>query len=192
MNVETKDLTPQLWPDLERLFGSNGACGGCWCMSWRTQRGERWADIKGAEAKRRMRALVRKDAAHGVLAYVDGEPVGWCAYGRRVEYAKLDRASSLACADAERVGSLPCFFIVRMAVGSGFWTAASSSAGAEMASPSASSARTATSLSTSGPRRRCGRATTCSETSHVWYPVWFTNTCCIRTGVLRSRTRAPG
>jgi hypothetical protein len=96
MIVETKDLTPQLWPDLERLFGSNGACGGCWCMSWRTQRGERWADIKGAEAKRRMRALVRKDAAHGVLAYVDGEPVGWCAYGRGVEYAKLDRAPSLA------------------------------------------------------------------------------------------------
>jgi GNAT superfamily N-acetyltransferase len=123
MNVETKDLTPQLWPDLERLFGSNGACGGCWCMAWRTERGERWADIKGAEAKRRMRALVRKDAAHGVLAYVDGEPVGWCAYGRRAEYAKLDRAQSLACNDAERVWSLPCFFIKRGWRGKGIATA---------------------------------------------------------------------
>ena len=123
MIVVTKDLTPQLWPDLERLFGSNGACGGCWCMSWRTQRGERWADIKGAEAKRRMRGLVRKGAAHGVLAYVDGEPVGWCAYGRRVEYAKLDRAPSLACADAERVWSLPCFFIRRGWRGKGIATA---------------------------------------------------------------------
>ena len=122
MNVETKDLTPALWPDLERLFGANGACGGCWCMMWRTKRGERWEDIKGAEAKRRMRALVRKDAAHGVLAYVDGEPVGWCAYGRRVEYAKLDRAPSLACTDAERVWSLPCFFIRRGWRGKGFAT----------------------------------------------------------------------
>jgi len=25
-------LTPDLWDDLERLFGPNGAYGGFWCM----------------------------------------------------------------------------------------------------------------------------------------------------------------
>ena len=44
------------------VFGSNGACGGCLCMSWRTQRGERWADIKGVEAKRRMRSRLSAPA----------------------------------------------------------------------------------------------------------------------------------
>ena len=31
-------LTPERWPDLERLFGVRGACGGCWCMWWRLPR----------------------------------------------------------------------------------------------------------------------------------------------------------
>ena len=30
-----KPLTPETWSDFERLFGSRGACGGCWCMLWR-------------------------------------------------------------------------------------------------------------------------------------------------------------
>ena len=40
-------LTPALWPALEQLFGEHGACGGCWCMFWRIEKGERYADICG-------------------------------------------------------------------------------------------------------------------------------------------------
>ena len=111
MALEFRDLTPRLWPELERLFGKNGACGGCWCMWWRIEKGERWHEVKGAPAKRRFRALVRAGRANGVLAFEGGEPVGWCAYQRRVELPRLDRAPSLACDDAERVWSLPCFFV---------------------------------------------------------------------------------
>ena len=53
MKIETKELTPKLWPDFERLFGANGACGGCWCMSWRIEKGEKWEEVKGACAKKR-------------------------------------------------------------------------------------------------------------------------------------------
>lgn len=109
--LETKELTPELWPALEELFGSNGACGGCWCMSWRVEKGESWAELKGAGAKQRMKALVQKDQAHGILAFAGKLPVGWCAFDRRQEFAKLDRAPSLACDDAEKVWSLPCFFV---------------------------------------------------------------------------------
>jgi hypothetical protein len=31
-------VTPERWPDLERLFGPRGACGGCWDMWWRAER----------------------------------------------------------------------------------------------------------------------------------------------------------
>lgn len=111
MKIETKDLQPELWPDLERLFGSNGACGGCWCMAWRIEKGEKWDEVKGASAKSRFKKLVASGRAHGVLAYVDDEPVGWCSYGPRKDFAKLDRASSLACDDADRVWSVACFFV---------------------------------------------------------------------------------
>jgi GNAT superfamily N-acetyltransferase len=111
MELEYRDLTPGLWPELERLFGKNGPCGGCWCMWWRIEAGERWPEVKGAPAKRRMRALVRQGRAHGVLAFADGEPVGWCAYQRRLDLPRLDRAPSLACHDAAQIWSLPCFFV---------------------------------------------------------------------------------
>ncbi len=104
-------LTPARWRDFERLFGEKGACAGCWCMFWRLEEGERFQDVKGAPAKRRMKALVLAGKARGFLAYVNGEPVGWLAAGPRRDFPKLDRAPSLACDDADRVWSLPCFFI---------------------------------------------------------------------------------
>jgi GNAT superfamily N-acetyltransferase len=113
VKITTRELTPDLWPDLERLFGANGACAGCWCMFWRIGPDERYGDIKGAAARRRFRALVRAGRAHGVLAFAGDEAVGWCAFQRRVELPRLDRAPSLACGDAERVWSLPCFFVKR-------------------------------------------------------------------------------
>jgi GNAT superfamily N-acetyltransferase len=121
--IETRDLSGDLWPAYEKLFGQNGACGGCWCMAWRAKDGERWEDLKGAQAKRRMKAMVLRGEAHGVLAFVDEEPVGWCSYGPRLDYPKLGRARSLACDDAERVWSLPCFFIKRGWRGKGVATA---------------------------------------------------------------------
>ncbi|HEU4383740.1 MAG TPA: GNAT family N-acetyltransferase [Anaeromyxobacteraceae bacterium] len=111
MNLEYRDLTPRLWPELSRLFGPRGACGGCWCMWWRIEKGERWPEVKGAPARRRLRALVRAGRAHGILAFAGGEPVGWCSYERRVDLPRLDRAPSLACDDAGEVWSLPCFFV---------------------------------------------------------------------------------
>jgi hypothetical protein len=58
MIIQTRELTPALWPELERLFGKNGACAGCWCMYWRVEEGERYDDLRGATAKRRQKRLV--------------------------------------------------------------------------------------------------------------------------------------
>ncbi len=109
--IATKELTPRLWPDLETLFGPNGACAGCWCMFWRLDKGETLQSVGKAATKRRFRKLVTIGRAHGMLAYVDGEPVGWASFGRRTDYGALDRAPSLACDDGEKVWSLPCFFV---------------------------------------------------------------------------------
>lgn len=82
-------------------------------MWWRLARGERWDDLKGTPARARFRRLVTSGNAHGAIAYVDGAPVGWLAYERRPDLPRLDRAPSLACDDAARVWSIPCFFIAR-------------------------------------------------------------------------------
>lgn len=111
MKIETKELGAGSWRDVERLFGANGACGGCWCMYWRLAKGERWEDVRGQAAKERLREGIRDGSVLGVLAYVDGEPVGWCAFGPRPAFARLDRAPSFKCDDAAGVWSVPCFFV---------------------------------------------------------------------------------
>ncbi|RKG98333.1 GNAT family N-acetyltransferase [Corallococcus sp. CA053C] len=112
-DIQTTELTPKLWPALEQLFGRNGACGGCWCMFWRIPEGERYDDVRGPEAKRRFKALVESGEAKGVLAFVDGVPVGWATYGPRRAFPRLDRAPSFKCDDSDAVASVPCFFIHR-------------------------------------------------------------------------------
>jgi len=91
-------------------------------MAWRQQKGEKWDKIKGNTAKARFKKLVITDKAHGVLAYSDGEPIGWCSFDKRQDYIKLDRAPSLKCDDAENVWSIPCFFIHRSYRGKGVGT----------------------------------------------------------------------
>lgn len=121
--VTVEPLTPARWADVEALFGEKGACAGCWCMFWRLGEGERFDDVKGAKAKRRFKALVMRGGAKGVLAYARGAPVGWLTMGPRRDFAKLDRAPSLACDDADEVHSIPCFFVLSGARGQGVATA---------------------------------------------------------------------
>jgi GNAT superfamily N-acetyltransferase len=123
MKIETRELEPGLWPALEQLFGDNGACGGCWCMSWRRQLGDDWHKDKGAINKARLKELVTAGKAHGILAFSEGRPVGWCSFDRRVDYPRLNRAPSLKCDDAEQVWSVPCFFVHRDFRGQGVATA---------------------------------------------------------------------
>jgi len=117
--ITTEELRAELWPDLESLFGRNGACGGCWCMYWRIEKGVKWEDVKGAPNKERLRQLVLEGRVHGILAYSDGEPVGWCTFGPRLDFPKLDRSPSLKCYDAEEVWSVPCFFVKSRSRGKG-------------------------------------------------------------------------
>jgi GNAT superfamily N-acetyltransferase len=109
---EVHHLSWERWPDFERLFGERGACGGCWCMFWRQTRAEFEAG-KGAGNKRAMKALVRSGQVPGLLAYIDGEPVGWCALAPRQEYAALARSRVLRPVDDQPVWSVVCFFVAR-------------------------------------------------------------------------------
>jgi GNAT superfamily N-acetyltransferase len=110
-------VTPERWPDLERLFGAKGACAGCWCMWMRLPLAE-FRRGKGAGNRRALRALVAKQPP-GLLAYVGGEPVGWVAVAPREEYLRLAKSRVLAPVEGERVWSAPCFFVHREHRGAG-------------------------------------------------------------------------
>jgi len=81
-------------------------------MWWRMNRAE-WNRRRGEGNRKAFRKLVRSGAEPGVLAYADGEPVGWCAIAPREEYPLLGRGRILTPVDDQPVWSVTCFFIAR-------------------------------------------------------------------------------
>lgn len=105
-------LTPQRWRDLEKLFGARGACGGCWCMTWRLRRPQ-YERQKGLPNKAAFKAIVAAGPAPGVLAYSGAEPVGWCAVAPREIHQRLENSRILARVDQQPVWSVTCFFVAK-------------------------------------------------------------------------------
>ncbi len=110
--IRISPVTPDRWHHLVALFGSRGACGGCWCMYWRRPAAE-FTRGKRRGNREALRSLVAAGAVPGVLAYADGVPVGWCSVAPRDAYPRLERARVLRRVDAEPVWSVVCFFIAR-------------------------------------------------------------------------------
>ena len=102
--------TADRWKDIENLFGERGACGGCWCMTWR-QSASDFQQNKGDKNRAMFRAIVKKGAEPGVLAYADSEPVGWCAVAPREQFPRLDNSRVWARIDNEPVWSITCLFV---------------------------------------------------------------------------------
>lgn len=103
-------LTPAKWNDFEILFGERGACGGCWCMSWRLKSAE-FEKNKGTGNKELMRKIVKSGEVPGILAYSENEPVGWCAIAPREVYTRLENSRVLKPIDEKSVWSVSCLFI---------------------------------------------------------------------------------
>ncbi len=105
-------LTPERWPDFERLFGPRGAYGGCWCMWWRTTRAV-FEGRQGEGNRQAMEAIVTGGEAPGILLYSDGEPVGWCSVAPRENFASLGRSRVLKPIDDKPVWSIVCFYVAK-------------------------------------------------------------------------------
>ena len=112
MTLNIQPLTPGRWDDFVNLFGRNGACAGCWCMWWRLPRAQ-WVKQKGGGNKKAVRKLVSESNFPGILAYAEGQPVGWCAIGPREDYPRLATSRILKPVDAQAVWSTTCFFVAR-------------------------------------------------------------------------------
>ena len=109
MTLKIRPLTPDLWPDLEDLFGEKGACNGCWCMYCRI--GSAYRKQPADKNKAAFRAIVKRGPPPGLLAFDGDRAVGWCQVTPRDELPALDRSWRLKRVDDLPVWALSCFYV---------------------------------------------------------------------------------
>ncbi|TCC44349.1 GNAT family N-acetyltransferase [Kribbella capetownensis] len=84
------------WEDLQAVFGTTGSPASCWCQRFRMLPKESWASEGPEELAARLRDQTgcgnrKARATSGLVAYLDGEPVGWCAVAPRADHPRLLR-----------------------------------------------------------------------------------------------------
>lgn len=121
-DLEIRPLTPGRMDDMKKVL--RGGWGrGCWCMFPRlTAAEERALPGPGGPSERRRRAmtrLARRGRAPGLLAYLDGEVVGWVAVAPRGELSRVDRSKATPRVDDVDVWVVPCITVRKEARGRG-------------------------------------------------------------------------
>jgi GNAT superfamily N-acetyltransferase len=113
VSIEVHAVTPDRWADVERLAGERGFYSNCWCTWWRMpskEFSERSPAAKRGILRKRVRAA---GPPPGLLAYVEGEPVGWAAVAPREEYPRIERSTKLKPIDDRPAWAISCFYIHR-------------------------------------------------------------------------------
>ncbi|WP_370967913.1 N-acetyltransferase family protein [Amycolatopsis sp. cg9] len=75
------------WADLQAIFGDRGDPARCRCQYFKETPAEWRAGTAEARAER-LRAQTAERAT-GIVAFLDGEPAGWCAVEPRTAYRRL-------------------------------------------------------------------------------------------------------
>lgn len=105
--------TPERWSDIEELFAHIP----CWCQSWRVSASEYGRVSKqqlGKQLTARRKALrgqLERSTPPGVIAYIDGQVVGWCGFGPRQEMERLVRSRTIPTVDDRPVWAIVCFLV---------------------------------------------------------------------------------
>lgn len=111
MPIEIHPATVDRFDDVASLLApKQSESPACWCLYFRLTSAE-FGAVRGAARPQRLRELCEREDAPGVLAYLDGEPVGWCALGPRREMGRLVRSRTIPQVDDLPVWSIVCFVV---------------------------------------------------------------------------------
>jgi GNAT superfamily N-acetyltransferase len=111
-DLRVEPVTRRRWRDLETLFGEKGAYGGCWCMYWRI-RHTMFRKQTAEEHRAGLKKIVNAGKVPGVIAYVNGEPAGWCSIDPREDFEAFERSKVFQRVDDEPVWSITCFYVAK-------------------------------------------------------------------------------
>ena len=70
-----------------------------------------WQAAAGQPNRKSLRKLITGNKAHGILAFDDDTPVGWCSFGLRTEFPRTETVKAYHREDIGNVWSINCFYI---------------------------------------------------------------------------------
>ena len=109
VKLEVRPLTAELWPALEDLFGTLGACNGCWCMYWRI--GAAYRKRRRTRNRADFQAVVKQGPPPGLLAFEGDLAVGWCQLTPREVLGHIEHVWRLRRVDEVPVWCVSCFYV---------------------------------------------------------------------------------
>ena len=80
------------WEDVSQVFATRGDPARCWCQYFKLPNREYETATPDACAGMLREQTQARSPGPGVIAYLDGEPVGWCAVEPKPAYSRLQRA----------------------------------------------------------------------------------------------------
>lgn len=113
MDLDVLTLTPERMGDLATVINPRRNPKHCWCLAYRLTGREAQTlatDDTGAR-EARMRELAAGHPAPGLIAYRDGEPVGWVGIGPRHSLPRLARSRVIPKVDDVPVWSVVCLVV---------------------------------------------------------------------------------
>lgn len=101
--------------DLDRLFATDDVADRCWC-AWFCRPVKEF-HVVGRDGNRELLIDTMEQHSNpiGLIAFIDTEPVGWCAIGERSRFVRAVKVPTLAQREGndDEVWLVPCFYIRR-------------------------------------------------------------------------------
>jgi GNAT superfamily N-acetyltransferase len=108
------------WDDVQAVFGTSGDPSRCWCQRYKMRPKEAWGSVGADGLASRLREQTccgkpESAVTTGLIAYLDGEPVGWCsvdprpANPRLLSHCRVPWAGRTQAKTDDSVWAVTCF-----------------------------------------------------------------------------------
>ena len=109
--IEIHPATVERFADVETILAPKSPdAPACWCLSYRLPNQEQH-ELRGPDRAARLRRYAEEGAPPGVIAYIDGEPAGWCSIAPRASHHRLTHSRTIPTLDDLPVWSIVCFVV---------------------------------------------------------------------------------